>query len=290
MGRPYDHYLRFLVTKGLEETSSFNDALEELSLPKVTEEEIDHQYKLVFNTVPKPVQNQITSRKYEGEFRKWMKVLDVNELWDYEKPFRTSEYQYIKLLYDLHSDPRLRLVIGALLIKGVRHEDIVQMVNLKYSSMLKVEHVSLYEKFFWNHRRMTRKEWKNYLADRDSFEKNILFMCFSEDIDTVKAALELPSKTSSSDMLQYMLSQAFQKAKHYLRYNSPDQNMEAREWIKVTMSLSDKYEKHRTGDVEDFGKTLQLEFDYVESEFMTPDEQMLSDVEQKKKENDQRER
>ena len=219
-----------------------------------------------------------------------MKVLDVKELWDYEKPFKTSDYQYIKLLYDLHSDPRLRLTIGALLIKGVRAEDIVQMVNLKFASMLKAEHVILYEKFFWNHRRMTRKEWKEYLVDRDSFEKHILFLCFSEDIETVKAALELPSKTSSSDMLQYMLSQSFQKAKHYLKYNSPDQNAEAREWIKVTMSLSDKYEKHRTGDVEDFGKTLQMEFDYVESDFMTPDDQMLTDVEQKKKDNEARER
>ena len=111
-----------------------------------------------------------------------------------------------------------------------------------------------------------------------SLSIGILFTCFSENLETVKAALELPSKTSSSDILQFLLSQSYQKAKQYLRFSSPDTNEEARKWISQVIQLSDKYEKHRTGDVEDFGKSLQMEFDYIDTEFMTPDEQSIKEL------------
>lgn len=283
MGRPYDLYLRFLITKGLHDDEKINEALADLSLPKVKKEEIDRQYHIVFDHLPKPVQKQIETQDHEGDYRRWMKFLDVDELWSFEKKYRTPDTAWIKLVYDLHTDPRLRLTIGALLMKGVKVTDLIQMVNLKYASMLRAEHVETYQKFFWNTQRMTRGNWKSYLDSVESFEKVILFTCLSEDVEAVKVALDMPSKSHVSDMLQYMLANSYAKARQYLRSSTPASNAESRKWIDTTVKLIDKYEKHRTGDIDDFGKSLQMEFDYVESEFMTPDDQMKQELEAERK-------
>jgi hypothetical protein len=276
MRTPYDRYIRFLITRGKESADSTNAVLKDLGLPEITDDEFDAQFDLVFDSVPKAIAKQIESQKFEGDFLKHMAVLDVKELWQYER--KEESYRFVKLVYDIHYDPRLKIALNALLIKGMRTADLCQTLNLKFSSMLKVEHVELYEKFFWSVSRMSRQDWKRYIKKCKEFEQSILFTCFSDDIETVKASLELPAKTAVPDMLQYLLSQSYQKAKHYLRFSSKDQNMEARLWIEQTMKLSDRYEKHRTGNMEDFGKSLQMEFDYVDADFMTPDEQMRADV------------
>lgn len=278
MRRPYDLYIRFLITKGLSEDDEINEVLQDLSLPAVDHNSIEQQYNIVYNFVPTPVAKQIESKVHDGDFLRWMKTFEVYELWMFEKKYKNADYNYLKLVYDIHTDPRLRIALGALLIKGIKPQDLVQILNLKYSSMLKVEHIEAYEKYFWNFKKLTRRDWRNYIDECSDYEKNVLFTCFSENLETVKALLELPSKTSSSDILQYLLSQSYQKAKQYLRSNSPDTNEEARKWISQVIQLSDKYEKHRTGDVEDFGKSLQMEFDYIETDFMTPDEQSIKEL------------
>lgn len=283
MGKPYDLYLRFLVTKGLHDTKEINEALEGLALPKVSDDEIDRQYHIVFDHIPKPVQKQIETQSHEGDFRRWMKMLEVDELWSFEKRYKRSEDQWLKLVYDIHSDPKLRLTLGAILMKGVKPSDVMQMVNLKYACMLREPHIEVYQKFFWNIQRMTRADWKRYLSHVDNYEKMILFTCLSEDVEAVKVALDLPSTSHVSEMLQYMMANAYAKAKHYLRSSSPATNGEARKWVDTTLKLVDKYQKHRTGDIDDFGKSLQMEFDYVASEFMTPDDQMKSEMEAERK-------
>ena len=42
------------------------------------------------------------------------------------------------------------------------------------------------------------------------------------------------------------------------------------------MNLADKYEKYRSADSSDFSKSLQMEFEYIDNEFPTPDESTLS--------------
>lgn len=282
MRTPYDRYIRFLITRGKEDTDSVNNSLTELGLPEITRDEFDIHANIVLDSIPNLVRKQVENQKFEGDFLKYMSVLDLREFWLYEKEFRSEESRYIKLVYDIHQDPRLRIALNALLIKGMRKDDLCQTLNLKFSSMLRVEHVDAYEKYFWEVRRMTRTDWKRYIGKCRDFEKNVLFTCFSDDVETVKASLELPSKTSTSDMLQYLFSQSYQKAKHYLRFNSKEQNVEARAWIDQTLKLADRYEKHRTGDVEDFGKSLQMEFDFIDSDFMTPDDTMIKELKERK--------
>lgn len=281
--RPYDLYTRFLVTKGITNVSELNVELERLGLHPYTEDEFKKVYDFVHKTVPRPVSDQIISKRFHGEFYKWMRVLEVAALWDYEKPFFVEGARVVRLCYDIHQDAQLRLTLNVLLLKGCKHNDICQDLAAKFASMIKPVHIEIYEKFFWNTRRVARRDWRAYLRLCGEHEASVLFTALTESLDVVRTMLDLPARVSISDSLQHLFTMSYMRAKRYLRLDHPDTNDEARKWIKVVLELSDKYAKHRTGDTADFSKTLQMEFEYVEEDFPTPDEALMSEIRQKQK-------
>lgn len=285
MTKPYDLYLRFLITKGCASVDDVNEYLDDLSLPYITKKEFEDQHNLVHNAVPRPISDQIADQAFHGDFIKWMKFLGVVDFWYFEKPFRHESHRYIKLVHDIHQDVLMRATINALLIKGAMRKDICADINAKFSYMLKESHVEMYDKFYWNVRRMTRKGWKAYIRLTKEFDTASLFSALTDDLEVMRMKLELSSKANISGTLQFFFTQSSQRAKEYLRLRSPENDKEARSWMKISMDLADKYAKHRTGDVEDFGKTLQLEFDYVENNFATPDDALFQEREDKDKAN-----
>jgi hypothetical protein len=277
MAVPYDLFLRFLATKNVVDLRDVNAALADLNLPEVRQAVFDVQYRQVSSTVPKGVLAQIENQSYSVDFMKWMRVLEVDALWAYEKAFRDPvKRPVVKLTYDIHQDLQIRLVINALLIKGVPPADLLNSIRSRFASMLKEEHVALYRNFFFNPARMSRGDWKNYLAWLEPHEQHLYFLALTEGIDVVKTELELPAKVSVSDMLQHLLSKTFQKAKTYLALSTKESNEEARRFITLTVELADKYEKYRSGDSTDFGNALQMEFEFVDTDFPTPDGETLA--------------
>jgi hypothetical protein len=276
--RPYDLYIRFLVTKGYSELDDFNTFLSELGLPKITAEEVGSIFDKVHDLLPKSISAQVDKKQYNPEFWKWMKVLDVYDLWKAEKPLRTSETAHLQLVYDINYDPAIRIVLRSLLIKKQKHTEICQDLNFKFSYMLRPEHIDLYERFFWNPARMTRVAWKKLLPSFNNYEQTILFLCLTEDLDTVKAHLKLPNKTDITSTYSRMFAQCNQKIEHYMRLNTVEANREARSWMDTVMQLGDKIKKYESGNLEDFGKALQMEFEFVDSEFPTPDEHLLKEL------------
>ena len=292
MPQPYELYIRFLVTTGIDDITFINNALDNLNLPGTTQPVFDAQYNLVSCSVPGPVLEQIESKKYCGDFLQWMKVLEVDDLWYFEKPFRDKKdddtlrrRSAAKLVYDINQDPMLRLAINALLIKAVPIKDLVQSVNVRFASLLKEEHAEIYEKFFFNPRRMTRSAWTTFLSKCDDKEKSIYFIALTEPLDVLRTELELPAKVSSSSELQYLLTKSYMRAKQYINIGTPEAGREAREWIDATIKLIDKYEKYRSGDMEDFSKNLQMAFDYVDTDttFPVPDPDVLKEISAKLK-------
>lgn len=281
--RPYDLYTRFLVTKGITSVDELNSELERLGLQPYTQDEFQKIYNHVHNTVTRAVSDQIVSKRYHGEFYRWMKVLDVAPLWDYEKPFFVEGARVVRLCYDIHQDPQLRLTLHSLLLKGCKHNDICQDLAAKFSTMIKPVHVEIYDKYFWNVRRMSRKDWRAYLKLCSEHETSVLFTALTESLDVVRTMLDLPARVSISDSLQHLYTMSYMRAKRYLRLDQPDANDEARRWIKVVLELADKYAKHRTGDTADFSKTLQMEFEYVEEDFPTPDDAVMNEIRERQK-------
>lgn len=284
MARPYDLLVRFLVTQGFDDVDLVNTRLKECGLQPILADEFDDQFNIVHDNIPKSISDQITNKKYHGEFYKWMKVLEVDGLWSLEKTFIEPQNAPLKLIYDLGMDPKLKLALQALITKGEKDKEICQLLNLKFSYMLKDEHIALYRKYFWSPGRMTRADWRNYLRECEDYEKSVFFVVLTEPLNVVKTLLDLPSKADITGVYNKVFTQCAQKVEHYMRLSSKETNAEARQWISTMLTLGDKIKKYETGDIEDFSKTIQLEFDFVQNTFPTPDEQTIKEFDQKKQE------
>lgn len=285
MASPFELYLRFLVTKDLVVEEDVNAHLDLLMLPHTSQAALDEQLSFVQQTLPRGIQSQLENKSQGGaDFLHWMRVLEIQELWQAEKPFVTPELRLpVKLATDIHDDPKLRMTINALLIKGVKSHDIMQAIQQKFATPLRDIHIDLYRKFFFDPRRMTRTSWRQYLKTVGDVEQKIYFLALTEPLDIVKSELDLPAKVSVSAMLQGLLTRSYQKARIYLDDNGATSAKEAREWIEQCLAIADKYEKYRSADQTDFSQSLQLEFDFVETQFENPDSETLREVAERAK-------
>lgn len=281
MALPYDLYLRFLISKGMDDLKEVNSSLQELSIGTVWQSCYDKQFAVIDRSVPKGIITQIFSKKYNADFFKWMKILEIDDLWRAEKHFIEPEWKRIStVVYGINDDPHLRLCLNALLMKGLRGRDITESINFKFSCMLKEEHVELYRRFFFDPQRMTRSDWKGFLKGCDSKEKHIYFTALSEPLDILKTELEMPANVNVTEPLQFLLTKSFVKAKQYLEFSTKEANNEARAWISQVLNITEKYMKYKSSDTTDFAKTLQMEFDFVDSEFPTPDAETLKQLQE----------
>jgi hypothetical protein len=280
MAAPYDLFLRYLATTGIDNLDEVNAKLDDLNLPKlVGSSDFTTQLKLVFDSVPPGIASQIENKTYGPDFLNWMGVLEVKDLWLGEKRFLDpTKKSIIKLVYDINQDHQLKTAINALLIKKTMLGDIVQTVSSKFSALIQEAHISIYTRFFFDPCRMTRKDWKSYLRACSVDEVKVYTLALTEPLDVVKTELGLPSKVSVCDSMQFLLSKAILKSKSYLNVATPEGNREARAWIDTVIKLSDKYEKYRSGDSDDFAKTLQLKFEFVDSEFAHPDDETVKEL------------
>lgn len=279
MALPFDYYIRFLASKGFDDVNDVNDHLKELNLSPITQACFEKQTDLIYRTLPKAVLRQLESKIYEGDYLKWMRVLEVQEFWAGEKPFIIPEQKRIlNVVLSINDDPHLRLCMNGLLMKGVRGKDLCESVNPKFSAMFKEEHTKLYQKYFFDPQRMTRSDWKVYLKSCDNKEKHIYFTALSENIEILKTELELPTSVDTTAPLQFLLTKSYMKAKQYLELSTKEANAEARAWISQVMALTEKYVKYKASDTADFAKTLQMEFDFVDNEFATPDSDVLKEL------------
>lgn len=278
MAIPHELYIRFLATKGMDDLKLVNEDLLKHNLRPVKQEDLDRQWELIHSVVPKGLISQIESKLYSMDFLPCMKMLETEDLWRAEpiceKPSKNSP----RLVYDILQDPALRVTTNSLLIKGVSIQEITRLTGTKFSTFYKETHFDIYHRFFFNPQRMTRKDWKGYLECSPEHERKYYFTALTESVETLKTELDLPAQISVSETLQWLLTKSFHKAKTYMNINTPDANREAREWISQITVLADKYEKHRSGDQSDFSKALQMEFDFIEDSFATPDSDILEEM------------
>jgi hypothetical protein len=271
--------VRYLITQGCQDLDEANSKLAEYRLQAISQTEFGSQYSAL-DRLPDPVLKQIESKQHEGDFKHWMRGIGLEEAYK-------NKADLPKAL-DILQDRTLRNTINALLIKQIAPQDIAQTTNIKFSCGISARHISVYSLLLWDIRRMAREDWRSYLAGSQEAEKHLLMVALSEDVETVKSLLELPSKSNVSDIMQHLLSQSFTKSKKYLKVDSPETNKEARAWMKMTLELASNYEKFRVGNIADFGKELQLEFDYISAEFETPDVNIMQEVKKKADPNERR--
>lgn len=278
MACPYDLFTRFLVTKGFDNLVDINKALGSLSLPNVSKDTFLEQQNFVDEMIPLSIKTQIEKQSFSSNFMKWMKELNISELWYGESKWAIdypSKKSLREEVLDIHKDKTLRVTINGLLIKNMPTRDLVPVLNTKFSSKLKEKQLEFYKKFFFNPERMVRSDWKVYIRNVDSIEKSIYFVALTDDIEALKTKLGISSRINTSDALQFMLNTALTKVKQYALVETPLADKEARAWMTKTTDMIDKYEKYRGADTQDFSKSLQMEFEYIEDVFPTPDKETL---------------
>jgi len=279
---PYDLYVRYLATCGSDDVKEVNKHLEKTGLRPITQAELDPHWELFGNILPQRVIESIGRKSYTPEFLKHMKVLEVEELWRADPKFKDKNAQSaVKQVYEVFQDAQLRITLNALLIKRLKIEEISRLVITKFSIHLTEKHIDLYERFFWNSRRMTRGDWREYLKRCGDKEKKIYFTAMTEPPEVLKTELDLPSLANVGDSLQWLFTKSFLKARALMDIGTPEADRSAVMWSDQVVKLADKYEKYRSGDQNDFGKTLQLEFDFIDEKFDTPDDETYNEVAKK---------
>lgn len=291
MANPYDLYVKFLITKGNTQVEDINPELLKLNLPKIMLKDFVSILENIERSIPPGVFEQIKNQRYSVDFMKWMRELGLEEFWLAEPKWSIDYPNSIKdrrLVLDIHSDIMIRRIIDCFLLKNVPYGDILRIISGKYSIDLKDKHLVLYKKYFFNAENMTRGDWRLYLEKiEEPYTKRALMVALTEPLDNVKTELGLPAQVNVSNLLQDLLSKSAQKAQKYLQSDTPQSNKEARAWISQIMTLTDKYTKHKSADQTDFAKSLQLEFEYIETEFPTPDNETLSFIEATQKKRDE---
>lgn len=281
---PYDLYIRFLATKGFTELQEVNYQLDKFRLPHIEQKHLDDAWYVINSTLPKGILAQIERQLYGPDFLNAVNAIDVKELWLAEPHFKDPAMRLItKMVYDIPQDPTLTMTINALIMKGLGLTEISRMLMSKFSMPIKESHLGVYAKFFWNVKRMARGDWKSYLRLCNSKEKKIYFVALTENESVLKTELDLPSNINVSESLQWLLTKSFMKAKMYIDVGTPEADREAREWTDQVVKLADKYEKYRSGDQNDFAKSLQMEFDFVENEYDSPDQEIVTEVSEKQR-------
>jgi thiaminase len=283
---PYILYIRFLATKGIDDIKEINKLLKVIGLPPIEQKDLDEQWDLLHKALPKNILAQIENKNYSSDFMKNMNVVGVGDLWLYEAPLSKSAEArniapYVKFVYAIHEDTWFRTCINALLIKKSSYEEIARILSVKFSVQIQEKHLDIYSRYFFDVSLMTKGAWKNYLKKFSGKEPHVYFTALTENIEVLKTELELPSVISVSDSLQWLLTKSFLKAKSYINIGTIEAGREAREWIDQVVKLTDKYEKYRSGDQGDFAKALQMEFEFVNEDFGTPDSDLAEEISKK---------
>ena len=213
-----------------------------------------------------------------------MDTLNLGEIWRAEKTYMDDHSKKLwVLIYDIQEDPHVRMAIRAMMMKKPALDELANAVNAKFATLLNKEHLTLYYKYFWNHSLMKRKDWKDYISMRaiSNTEKDLLFTCLSETEDVVRTKVGLPANLVTSDVLLMMATESVLKVKHFLKVPDQHGNREARSWMDKSQQLLALREKYKAADLRDFSKELQMQFEYIDTDYQTPDEATLKEVQEK---------
>lgn len=276
MRLPHENYIRFLITSGLDSEET-NEELQNLGLPVCKVDYWDHQYRTLQDCkIPKQVKRFWKSPRQEfpPNFFEYMSSIGLKEAW----LFNVGRNREFNIAIDAIKDPDVSLVIRSMLIRKADLSEISAIVNGKFGMNMPKGALGLIEKYFFQTKIMSRESWKNYIQSVPQEEKAVLYKALSGKEKELRADLGLPNKISVSEHYQILHIQALEKFNRLMSSNNPNADAQALKWAQLAMSAGDKYEKLKLGDASDFGKDLQMEFEYIDAEFPSIGEDSMDQI------------
>lgn len=268
MRLPYENYIRFLITTGLDSEETL-EHVQNLGMTPDQETWTDYwdkQYKLLHALrIPKKIKkywNNPVSKVPTGFFE-YMNVPSLREAWMYNAGKDKDFAQIIDSCQDIN----VSLIIRGLISCNASEDEISAVVNGKFACPFTKRAASLYKQYLFNTKILTRTDWKLYLAQLEGDERNIIYLGVMGETEEMRAELGLPNKISVSENYQKLHVFAMDKFNQYRKARDITADQHAFKWANLAISSGDKYEKLKVSDATDFVRDIQMEFDYVETDF-----------------------
>ena len=269
-----------MITSGLDSQET-NDELEESGLSPCPVEYWDKQYNLLHDLkIPKQIKKfwKNPRPKFPTAFFEYMNTIGLKDAW----MFNIGRNNHLKIAMDALKDEDIAIVVKALLLRRADPTEISAIINGKFGMNFPTQAVKNFENYFFQVRIMSRQSWRGYLSDLPQEEKVILYKALSGKEMEMRADLGLPNKISVSEHYQQMHIQAMEKFSRLMNSNDPNSDAQALKWAKVAMDCGDRYEKLKLGDASDFGKDLQMEFEYIDTDFPAIGDDSINQIHENK--------
>jgi hypothetical protein len=279
MRLPHEQYVRFLITLNFDFDDT-QDYLADHALLKLKKAYWEDQ-KAILETskVPKYIKSFWVAEKktkLPKDFIRYMNTVGLQDAWLYN----LGKCKEFGIALDALKDIDVSICVRSLLAMSVAAEEISALVNGKFGMSFPKKSVELFRKYFFQPLIMSRASWRNYLNELIPEEKHLIYLGITGQQTVLRAELGLPVKISVADHYQKLHIFAMQKFELYKKTNSPDADQNALKWAQMAMSSGDKYEKLKIGDAADFGRDIQMEFDFIDTDFPMIGEENLDEIRQ----------
>ncbi len=274
---PYRKHLEWLLIEGMdaEKIVAFYDNIQ---MPIPSAKDIDDAKQKVDSLlIPPGVKRALQKSIFKEEHKVVWEKLGYGEIFGKRCGLQEAAWDEVgKIL----ANPVLRICVDSLIISKLHEEKLISMIHSEFSVKLTPESLSIYKLNFANFTDFARKDWIDYLKrlEEDQYAYHRVFTALTRGTDEVLHLCGMPTQKQYSDFLRNVLATSDYKFKHYSRQNSVDADIEARKWAKVGVESGEKFEKYGASDVTDFSKMVQTEFEYVEQEFPTLGDELLTSI------------
>ena len=277
MNLPYAKGLIWLYLEGqsdLDVTKQFD----EVTLPLPDTETILEYKELAAQLPLSPsTHKRLSLKKHDENDEKLFKKLGYEEL--YLKTVGKAPEAWAEV-YRLLRNPACRVAVDVGILCRYPIEDLAQMVPAVFQEPLTEKGLLLYQKYFFDSTQMSRADWRVYL--KICAEIPYLYVRYHAALTKPKKEAMylagLPTKPAFTEFLKGVLATAEYKFEYYSRHNNQLSDGQARAWAKVGFDAGVRYEKFSASDVTDFSKSVQTQFEYVETDIATIDSNLLSEV------------
>jgi hypothetical protein len=276
---PHEQYIRFLITLGFSREDSAEHLEESLLLPVDSGYWKKQESLLKKSKLPPQIKKfweQQSKSKLPKDYLSYMNVIGLKEAWEYN----LGKNKEFTIAVDALKDPDISICVRSLLAIKLQSEEISALINGRFGMVFPKKSVELFQRYFFQPLIMSRESWRSYLDKIPNEEKSLIYLAIRGDQATLRAELCLPVKISVADHYQKLHIFAMQKFEFYQKTNSPDADQNALKWAQMAMSSGDKYEKLKIGDATDFGRDIQMEFDFIDTDFPMIGEDNLDEIRQ----------
>jgi hypothetical protein len=285
MNYPFEKFIIYRILRG-DTKNEVNASLTRLCLPEINEEDfIRHKDKVRILGCP-PAFRSVLNKRCKNPVPKgaidFLKFHELDGLFAREEQIENYLKDEVIGAMDgafiIHDAPFTRMAIHVLLFHKQPAQEIAELVGAGHGFQTNEASIKMYQNLFFDSRKMKQDDWMNYLQKLLFREREVMFAALTNKLEDIKYLIKVPTNVEYSAFLKRALETANYKLNYYASLNTEAGDRNARSWASTGINAGEKYTKFSRGDAGDLMKTLQLEFESIDSEIEGLDPKVASEV------------